>query len=299
MVKYYHRFRPLQKLRAFRVAWTVRIHHHHDRVAADHLKSGQTVDKHVVRVSLLCSKALHQRPDRAGGIVDDDLRLFAQSTGGTEDTDSRAKRVHIAYTVSHDDDILTALDDLAKGMRLDSRLNAGIALHLLGLAAVVRNLILLLDHDLITASPQCKVNCRTGVLIALVVRGTADSYTDTQGYRHLIADLDRLDILQDAEFVLSQLLQIFIFEYNEIFVFLNLPHQSIHFGKVLVYLTVDQSNQQGTLHVLDAVQCLIIVVNIDQRCHLFLLQILLLIVVQLRLVKEVHRRQELLRSIHL
>ena len=55
----------------------------------------------------------------------------------------------------------------------------------------------------------------------LVVIGICDPDTHTQRHCHLIADFNRLNALQDTEFILDQLFQIFFLKYYKILIFFN------------------------------------------------------------------------------
>ncbi len=179
VVKHNDRVCLLQKLRTFGGARSVRIHDHDERVASYHLARLLAVNKHILRITRFHGKHLHQWADSAAWIIYDDLCLFAKHMCRTVNTDACAEGIHIRDLVSHDKDILTALDDLTECMCLDTRLDTGVALDELRLAAVIGDLLAVLDNDLIAASSKCKVDRRSRILIALVVGRTVDTDSDT------------------------------------------------------------------------------------------------------------------------
>ena len=299
MVKYNDRIRMCQKLRTLRITRPVRIHNHDQRIAADHLKRLITVDKHIFRIAFLRRKAFHQRTDRAGRLIDHDLRFLSKHSRRTENSNSGTERIDICKRMSHNNNILAALNDLMQCMCLNSRLNSGITFHLFGFTTKVCDIFAIFDNDLITASSKCKIDRSTRLLVTLIIRRSLNTDSDTQRDRHLISDLHRLDILKDTETIVHHRLQIFIFKYNKILILLNLADQSIHLREVLVYLTIHQSNQKRSLNIFDTVKRLIVIVNIDQPRNLLLLSVLLLITVQFRLIKQIQCGQKFLGLIHL
>ena len=100
----------------------------------------------------------------------------------------------------------SALNNFMQRMCLDPRFYTGVALHLFCLAAKICNILTIFDNDLIPASSECQINCRTCLLIVFVIRSPLDPDTDTQRDRHLIAHFDRLDIFKYTEPVIHKLL---------------------------------------------------------------------------------------------
>ena len=233
-----------QKLRTLRITRPVRIHNHDQRIAADHLKRLITVDKHIFRIAFLRSKTFHQWTNRAGRFIDNDLGLLAKDSGCTEDSDTGTERIDIRQTMSHNDNILAALNDLMQRMRLNTSLNPRITLHLLSLTTKVCDIFAILDNDLIAASSECQIDGCSCLLVTLVIRGIFHTDSDTQCYRHLISDFDCLDILKDAETIIHHRLQILILKYDKVFIFLNLADQGIHLREILIYLTVYQRDKK-------------------------------------------------------
>ena len=183
-------------------------------------------------------------------------------------------------------------------MRFHSCFYTGIALNLLCFATKIGNILTVFYNDLIAASSQCKIDCGTGMFITSIIRRTLDTNTDTQCYRHLIADLYGLDIFENTEFVIHHWLEIFVFKYDKIFVFFDFAHQRIHLCKILVYFSVYQSDQKRTFYILNTVECFIIVVDIHKRCDLLLLFVFLLVVAQFCLIKQIQCRKKFFGIVH-
>lgn len=108
----------------------------------------------------------------------------------------------------------------------------------------------------------------------LVVIGICDPDTHTQRHCHLIADFNRLNALQDTEFILDQLFQIFFLKYYKILISFNFLDDTVALGKIFAYLPVNQSYQQRTLDLLDALQRFLIIINADLCGHKLLLFVL-------------------------
>ena len=93
---------------------------------------------------------------------------FAKCLTCTVDTDGSSKCI----------DILGA-HKLLESLRLDTRLDTGGLLHLLCLAAIISDLVAILDHDLIAASSKCHLDRDTGIFIILKISSGIQSDTDT------------------------------------------------------------------------------------------------------------------------
>ena len=81
--------------------------------------------------------------------------------------------------MSHNKEPVLVLHQLPEGMGLYPGLHPGCLLHLLGLAAIILNLIRILDHCLVAAPSQGHVNGRPGIFIILAVAVTVHTDTDT------------------------------------------------------------------------------------------------------------------------
>ena len=98
-------------------------------------------------------------------------------------------------------------------------------------------------------------------------------------------------IVHNVKTLFLELAQILVLEDHEILILLQLFHNAFHTGNVFVDLSLDERTQQRLPHFLDALQCLIVVVNIDQAADHALLPIFPDSDVQIRLVKKIERHQ--------
>ena len=76
---------------------------------------------------------------------------------------------------------------------------------------------------------------------------------------------------------------------QEIFISLKLAHKPVEIGKILGDFPVDQGNQKGTAHILHALQCFLIIVQIGKCNYQLVILILLDVFLKLGLVIEEHR----------
>jgi len=81
--------------------------------------------------------------------------------------------------MSHNHNMLTALDNLPQCMGFDSCFYTGVLLYLLAVTAIVDNIFTLFDYHLVAAPAQCQVDCHTGIFIILIISITADTDSDT------------------------------------------------------------------------------------------------------------------------
>ena len=206
MIKHNDRICAREQFRALRITWPIGIYHHNQGIAAYFLDCNLTVDKHVFRIAFFRSKTFHKRPDGSCWLIDHDLCLFSKHTGCTENSNPCTKGIDICQAVPHDNHVLTALNNFMQRMCLNPRFYTGVALHLFCLASKICNVLTIFDNDLIAAPSECQINCRTCLLIVLVIRSPLDTDTDTQRNRHLIANFDRLDIFKYTEPVIHKFL---------------------------------------------------------------------------------------------
>ncbi len=176
-------------------------------------------------------------------------------------------------------------------MRLYTRLHSCILLYLLALSAVIGGAFRRLDHRLIAAAPQCKVDGIPGKLVILRIGKAVQTNTDTDGHRHLVADVHRLDILQQVKPGFLQLRHGFLAHDHKIFVFLKFFHNSVQRGDILVHLSVDQCDQERSSDLLHTLQRLLVVVQIQKPHCKALIVHLLQGNMQRRLIKQVYRDQ--------
>ena len=86
-----------------------------------------------------------------------------------------------------------------KSMRLNSRLNSGTLLNLLALTTEIHDLFGRLDNSLISASTERQIDGCSCKLIVLRISKSVKSHTDTKSHRHLVTDIDSLNILKDIK----------------------------------------------------------------------------------------------------
>ena len=86
------------------------------------------------------------------------MGFFVKNPCRTPYADGCSERIDIRDLVSHDDHIFVASDKFAKCMCLYSCFYTRALFHLLGLAAVVRNFIVIFYDCLITAASKSKLN---------------------------------------------------------------------------------------------------------------------------------------------
>ena len=156
-------------------------------------------------------------------------------------------------------------------MGLHAGLHAGGLLHLLGLAAVILDLIPVLHNRLVAAPPQSHVDGGPGVLIVLSVGLPVHTDSDAQGHRHIVADIYSLYILQDGEMLLLHLQHVLPLHHKEVFVLFQLLYNALQAPDVLVDLPVNQGDQEGSPNLLHALQCLVIIIQVNQSGHQLLI----------------------------
>ena len=176
-------------------------------------------------------------------------------------------------------------------MSFYSCLDTGILLYLLTLAAVVGDALRGLNHGLIPATSQCQINGGAGEFIVLCISQAIQTNTDTDGHCHFIADVYGLDLFQQIETVLLQLCYRFFPHDYQILVLFQLLADTVQRCNVLVHLTVDQCDQQGSADFLNALQRFLIVVQIDHAYAQTLVIHFLQCNMQCRLIKEIDGNQ--------
>ena len=156
-----------------------------------------------------------------------------------------------------------------------------------------------LDHRLVSAPSQGHIDGRPGKFVVLHVGLPVHAQTDAQGHCHLIADIDGLYLLKDGKTILPERLHVFLLDGKKVLVLLNLLYHPVQTGNVLADLSVDEGRQKGTAHLLHALQCLVVVVQIDQAADHLLVVDLLLILEHAGLVKQIDRNHFLLGFVQL
>ena len=152
MVKDNYLVCTLEQIRTFCIAWPVCINHHDKSVTADHLKCLGTVYKHIIRIAFFCSKCFQKRTYRTCRIIYYYLCLFVDAFCCAVYTDPGTERIYIRYAVSHDKDILACFYYLLQSLGFYPCFYTGFALYLLRLAAYIRYVIFVFDHNLISTS---------------------------------------------------------------------------------------------------------------------------------------------------
>ena len=140
MIQHDDHFRHVQQILTLCDARFVRIDHNEQRVVVHDLFRLMVVDKHVRLIILVVAERIHQRNDRAGRVVDDDVRFFIQRFRRTVDTDGRTERIGIRQAVSHDNDLLFRVHKLFQRVRLDAGFDSRILFHSLRFSAEILNL---------------------------------------------------------------------------------------------------------------------------------------------------------------
>ena len=291
VVQYYDGFAEAKQIRALRDGGFIDIHHHQNRIAARHINGLLAGNDHILVIFRVVLKQFYQRLYRSSSLIQYNVSLSAEGLGDPVNTHRRTEAVHIRHPVSHDNDTILAGDDFPQGMSFYSCLDTGILLYLLALAAVVGNALRRLDDRLVTAASQRQINGGTGKLVVLRICQSIQTDTDTDGHRHLVADVHRLDLFQQIKTVLLQLCHCFFPHDYQILVLLQLLADTIQCRNVFIYLTVDQSNQQGSADFLDALQGFLVVVQIDHAYGQALVIHFLQCDMQCRLIEEIHSNQ--------
>ena len=192
------------------------------------------------------------------------MRLLFQRQRDPADSHRRTKTVYIRHTVPHNDDAVFPGDDLPECLRLDSRFHPCIFLYLLAFSAVVCHVLRRLNHRLIAASAKRKIDGISRKLIILRIGKPIKPHTNTQRHRHLVADIDRLHILQHIKPVFFKLCHRFLPQNHQILVLLQLLRYSVQRGNILIHFSVNQCDQERTPYLLHALKRLVIVIKINK-----------------------------------
>ena len=153
--------------------------------------------------------------------------LFVKRRRNPVDSNGGSKGIRIPDPVSHNEQLILRLHQLSHGVGLYPGLYPGGLLQLLGLAAVVGDLGSVLHHRLVAAAAQSHVNGCSGVLVVSDIGLSVHTHTDTQRHSHLVADVDRFNLLQKGEPLLLKLLRILLLNDKEIFVFFQFLHNTV------------------------------------------------------------------------
>ncbi len=294
MVQDDNRLAQTKQLRALGDAGLVHIHHH-ECCAVRHLLNGLlAVVKQIRGIFRVVPEEICNGLQRRGDIAQHDVRLPVHRPRDAIDADGGAEAVEIADPVPHDEDLILCGDDLLERLGLDPCLNPGVLLDLLGLAAVVDDVVRHFDHRLIAAAAKGKIDGVSRKLIVLRVGEAVHADADAQGDRHLVADGDGLDIRKKLEVGVLQLDQRLLAHDDQVLVLLDLAADAVDGGDVLIHLPVDEGSQERALDILHGVQCLLVVVHVDEADDNALIIDLLDGEAHRRLVEQVERDQRAL-----
>ena len=264
VVQHHNGFAGFQEFRTFRDTRFIHIHHHQHRITSRQFERCRAVDYHIRLIFRVIPEELYKRLYGCRHIIDHNMRLFLQRKRDPCNTDSRAETVNIRYPVPHNDDAVLTCDDLTQRLRFHSRLHPRIFFHLLALAAIVSDIIRCLDHSLVAAPPQRQIDGISRKLIILGISQPIKPHADTQRHSHLIADIDRLYILQYIEPVILELSHRFLAQDHQIFILLKLLRYSVQRRNIFIDFSVDQRDQQRAPDFFHTLQRLVIIVKIDQ-----------------------------------
>ena len=281
----------VQKLLAFRIAWSVSINYNHHCIVIYHIFSLLAVHKHRWLVVWIIHISCDQRSDRFCRIIHYNTDRFSKCFTCTENTDCCSQRIHICDFMSHDNDSVFRTHKLFQCLRFYPGFYAGILLHLLSLSAVIGNIISILNNNLITATSKCHLYSNTWILIILNISGSIQSHTNTQSDRHLISDINCFNLVQNMKSLFFQSLKRTLAHDQEIFVLLKFLYKTIEIGKIFRNLPVNQSNQKWTSHILYTLKCFLIVIQISQRYNKLIVFILFNVRLQFCIVIQIHGDQ--------
>src|SRR5699024_6480098 len=121
--------------------------------------------------------------------------------------------------MSHDQHLILGNHELSERLCLYSCLYSCVFRHLLTLAAVVLDAVLVFNDRLIPASCKRKIDRHTGIVIALSIGVFAEAKTDTECRRNLVPDTDFFYIIENGKMVFLHFVEIKVFYNNEIAVF--------------------------------------------------------------------------------
>ena len=148
-------------------------------------------------------------------------------------------------------------------MGFDAGLNTGVLLNGLCLASEVAGIVAFLYDDLITAAAESQFDCsscRFRILNEIV--GT-ESNTDGNRHGNFVTDVYGLHVLQNGELFGFQIIESFLSYYKEVFILLCLTADSVHIGKIFVYFSLNQGEEQRLSQLVDALKSLLVIVQAE------------------------------------
>ena len=261
MIQHDDHIGPSQQLFAFRVIGLIGVDDDNDRARIGRLDRLLLRDEHSIAVFRTVPEHVDHRPDRVRRIVHNDMRRFFDRFRASIDTDGRAERIDIRNLVPHDEDLRLAGHDFLQGMCLDTSFDARVLLHALGLPAEIAGIIAFLDHDLISAAPKGQLDRTARELRVLhqIIGSVPDA--DRNRHRDLIADIDRLDVLEELELLGLEFIQRALLHHKEVLILLSLLADSVHIGEVFVDLPLNEREKQRPAELINALQCLFVIVK--------------------------------------
>ena len=120
---------------------------------------------------------------------------------------------------------------------------------------------------------------------------TIQSDTDTDGYGHLVADVNSLHFFQQIKTALLQLCYRFFTHDHEVLVLLQLFADTVQGSDVFVHLTVNQCDQQRPADFFHALQRFLVVIQVDHAHREALIIYFLQCNMQRSLIKQIYGDQ--------
>ena len=179
MVKDYHCLGHVQQILAFCVAWFIGIYHYYYGIIIHQFLRLCTVDKHGRLIIRIIHISCHQRPDRGCRIIYHNIDCFSQGSSCTVNTDGCTQGIHIRDLMSHYYHTFLGAHKFFQRLGLYPCFYTGGLLHLLGLAAVVGNVVAVFDNNLVTAASQSHLYGNSGIFIILQIIRSIQANTDT------------------------------------------------------------------------------------------------------------------------
>ena len=296
MIQHHNRLNLLKQFRSFGNTRPVDVNDKQHRIGISPLSRLFTRHQQIFRVIRIVLKSCHHRLNGRIDAVDDDSGLFIKRSGYPVDPDGRAEGVDIANFVTHNQQFVFCIHQFPHCMRFDAGFNTGRLLKLLGFSAVIADSRSVLDYSLIAAPAQSHVNGGSGIFVVRYIAGSVHTHTDAERNRHLVPDINSLNIFQKRKTVLLNLFRILLLDDKKIFILLELLNNPIHIGDIFVNLTVNQCRKKGASHLFHALQRLFIIIEINQARYQLLVINLPLIGEYFRLIKQIDSQQGLFRD---
>ena len=199
MVQNDHSFRPIQKLRPFRVGWTVYIHYDQRRLHVHNCSCFAAFQEHIRFIIRIIFKIINNRTHRRRNLINNDMGRFVQRFRCPIHSNGRTKGIHVANLMSHDDNLIFSEDNLFQSMGLHTGFHTGSLFHLLRLTAIVGDFISGFNNRLITAAAKSQINGILRPCIGLSIGNSIHPHTDTQCDRHFITYVNLPNFIQNGK----------------------------------------------------------------------------------------------------